>query len=113
MSGTTACAAIAEMVRAKFGDTHFDKTVGQPTPAIIQLITTQISEVASSFFTRQWKGHHGYIAFVLDKPETRLLTGISDLACGPIPEPDAINPAIQDDTKGHNLLKLQEDQKTL
>ena len=52
MSGTTACAAIAEMVRAKFGDKHFDKMAGQPTSTSIQLLTTQIAKVVSSFLTR-------------------------------------------------------------
>ena len=43
----------------------------------------------------------------------RLLTGDNNLACRPIPNPDAINLLILDNTKGHNLLALQEDQKTL
>ena len=43
----------------------------------------------------------------------RLLTGDNNLACRPIPNPDAINLLILDNTKGRNLLKLQEDQKTL
>ena len=43
----------------------------------------------------------------------RLLNGDNNLACGPIPNPDAVNLLIVDDMKGSNLLKFQEDQKTL
>ena len=43
----------------------------------------------------------------------RLLTGDKNLACRPIPKPDAINLLILDNTKGRNLLKLQEDHNTL
>ena len=95
MLGTTARAAIAEMVRAKFGDKHFDKMVWQPTSTSIQLLIAQLAEVASSFPTRQWKGNHGCIALALDEAEMRLITGDSNLACGPIPELDTINPAIK------------------
>ena len=55
MLGTASHAAITETVRAKFDDKHFDKMVGQPTSTIIQILITQLSEVASSPPTRQWK----------------------------------------------------------
>ena len=55
MLGTASHAVITEMVRAKFDDKHFDKMVGQPKSTIIQLLITQLSEVTSSFPTRQWK----------------------------------------------------------
>ena len=50
---------------------------------------------------------------VLDEAKMRLLTGNNNLACGPIPKPDATNPLIVKDMKGFDLLKLQEYQKTL
>ena len=50
---------------------------------------------------------------VLDEAKMRLLTGNNNLACRPIPKQDTINLLIVDDTKGRNLLKLQEDHKTL
>ena len=41
-----------------------------------------------------------------------LLEGNNNLACGPIPKPDAVNPLVIDNKKVRDLLKLQEDQKT-
>ena len=49
---TTSRAAITEMVREKIGDKDFDQVIGQPTSATIQLLITQIAEVASSFTTQ-------------------------------------------------------------
>ena len=110
---TTSRAAITEMVRAKFGDKDFDKMIGQPSSTSIQLLITQLAEVASSFSTRQWKGNHGCLALVLDETEMRFTSGINNLDCSAIAQPATINPAITDETKGRDLLKLQEEQKTL
>ena len=110
---TTSRAAITEMVRAKFMDKDFDQVIGQPTSASIQLLVTQLAEVASSFSTRQWKGDHGCLALVLSEIEMRFTTNITDLDCSRLAQPAIINPAITDETKGRELLKLQEEQKTL
>jgi hypothetical protein len=100
-------------VRAKFGDKDFDQMIGQPTSTSIQLLITQLAEVASSFSTRQWKGNHSCLALVLNETEMRFTSGITNLDCGPIAQPATINPAILDKTKGRELLKLQEKQKTI
>jgi hypothetical protein len=110
---TTSSAAITEMVRAKFGVKDFDQMIGQPTSTSIQLLITQLAEVACSFSTRQWKANHGCLTLVLDETEMRFTSGITSLDCGPIAQPATINPAILDETKGWELLKLQEKQKTL
>ena len=110
---TTSRAAITEMVREKFGDKDFDQVIGQPTSASIQLLITQLAEVASSFPTRQWRGNHGCLALVLNEAEARATTGITDLDCGPQGEPAAINPNITDETKGRELLTMQQEQKTV
>ena len=96
----TSCAAITEMVRAKFGDKEFDQILGQPTSATIQLLVIQIAEVASSFTTRQWKGNHGCLALVLEKTEMRSTSSIVNLDCSSLNHPAAINPAITNETKG-------------
>ena len=110
---TTSRAAMTEMVRAKFMDKDFDQVIGQPTSASIQFLVTQLAEVASSFSTRQWKGDHGCLALVLSEIEMRFTTNITDLDCSRLAQPAIINPAITDETKGRELLKLQEEQKTL
>ena len=106
MSGTTPPAAIADMVRAKFSNKHFNKTIGQTTLKIIQVLITQLAEVASSFPTNQWKGNHGCLALVLNEDKMRLLMGDKNLACRPIPKPYIIHPLIVNETKGHNIFKL-------
>ena len=107
---TTSRAAITEMVRAKFGDKDFDQVIGQPKSASIQLLITQLAEVASSF---QWRGNHGCLALILNDAEARATTGITDRDCSPLAQLDAINPVIDDNTTGREILKLQEEQKTV
>ena len=41
----------------------------------------------------------------------RLAAGIQDLKCGHMKRPKLINPKIDDDTKGREILQLQEDHK--
>ena len=79
----------------------------------IQLLITQIYEVAIIFPTHQWKGHCGCLVLILNESKMRLLTVNNDLARRPIPKRDAVNPLIANDTKGRDLIILQEDQKTL
>ena len=50
---------------------------------------------------------------ILNESKMRLLTVNNDLARRPIPKRDAVNPLIANDTKGRDLIILQEDQKTL
>ena len=110
---TSSCAVITKIVRAKFGYKDSGQMIVQPTSTSIQLRITQLAEVASSFSTRQWKGNYGYIALVLNETEMHFMSGINDLDCWPIAHPVTINPAIDDEKKGRELLKLQEEQKTL
>ena len=110
---TTSRAAITEMVREKIGDKDFGQMIGQSTSATIQLLVTQIAEVASSFTTRQWKGNHGRLALVLDETEMRSTSTIANLSYSPLAQSDAINLSITNNMKGQELLALQTDQKTL
>ena len=92
---TTSRAAITEMVREKFGDKDFNKMIGKPTSATIQLIVTQISKVSSSFTKCQWEGNHSCIALalalVLDETKMRSTSGINDLNCSQLDKPATIN----------------------
>ena len=110
---TTSRPAITKMVRKKIGDEDFDQMISQPTSATIQLLITQIAEVESSFTTCQWKQKHGCLALVLDRTKMCFTIGINDLNCSPLAQSDAINPVIDNDMKGRELLALQEEQKTL
>ena len=81
--------------------------IGQLTSVTIQLLVIQIAEVASSFTTRQWKGNHGCLVLVLNVNQIIFTSGIGNLDCSPLDQPDVINPAITNDTKNLELLALQ------
>ena len=87
--------------------------IGQPTSARIQLLITQLVEVASSFSICQWKGNHGCLALILNETKMHFASGIDNLDCWLIAQPATINSEITDETKGRELLKPQEEQKTL
>ena len=53
------------------------------------------------------------LVLILNETEMRFTSNINDLDCSPLAQPSIINPTIIDETKGQELLKLQEEQKTL
>ena len=85
--------------------------MGQPTLNFVRHLIDQLVELASHFAITEWGGKHGFLLLVLAETKMRLAAGIQDLKCGHMKRPKLINPKIDDDTKGREILQLQEDHK--
>ena len=58
-------------------------------------------------------GRHGYILIVLSQDKMRVIGNNYHLECRCINKPELVKPLITTETKGRDLLKLQEDQLAL
>ena len=88
-----------------------DAVLGQPTLNSIRNLVDQLAAFASHFAATGWEGKHGFLPLVLTETKTFLADWNQDLDCGRIKNPELLNPKIWYDTKGWQLLQLQEDHK--
>ena len=88
-----------------------EEIVGQSTLNSVQHFVYQLAAFASHFATTEWGGKQGFLPLMLTETKIRLAAGIQDLECGRIKRPEILNPKIEDNTKGCNILQLQEDHK--
>ena len=63
------------------------------------------------FSATKWGDKHSFLPLVLPEAKTRLASRDKNLNCKRLAKPELLNPKIEDDTKGHRLLQLKEDQK--
>ena len=108
---TATVTAINKMVRGSMEAVLLNAIVGQPTLKSLQHLVHQLAAFASHFATTEWGGKHGFLPLVLTKTKMRLAARIQDLKCGHIKWPELLSPRIEDDTKGCELLQVQEDHK--
>ena len=100
--------AINKMVRKRTEAVPLNTIAGQPTLNSIQHLVKQLVTSASHIATAKWGGKHGLLPLVLIEYKTQLAAGDNNLDCKWIAKTELLNPIIEDDTKGRELLQLQE-----
>ena len=85
--------------------------VGQPTLTSLQLVVKKIAIFAIHLVTTKWGGKHGFLPLVLSEAKMQLDARDNNLDWERHAKPKFLNPIIEDDTKGRNLIQLQEYQK--
>ena len=108
---TATVTAITEMVRVRMEAVPHKAIMGQPTLNSVRHLVSQLAEFTSHFATTEWGGNHGFLLLVIIETKKRLFDWIQDLEYGRIKWPKTLNPKIEDNTKGHELLQLQKDHK--
>ena len=61
---------------------------------------------ASHFANTKWEVKHGFLLLVLTKTKVRLADGNQNFDCERIKNTELLNPKIEDDTKGRNILQF-------
>ena len=79
----------------------------------IQQLREELADFAIFFPSTAWGRDHGYIPLLLGQDKMRVVANNNHLDCCQIDKPELVNPAITSDTKGRDLLKLQEEQLAL
>ena len=108
---TETVTAITKMVRARMEAVPIDAIMGHHNLNSIRHLVDQLSSFVSNLATTKWGGKHGFLPLVLTDTKMRLADGIQDPKCRRIKRPELLNPKIEDDTKGHELVQIQEDHK--
>ena len=108
---TSTVTAITEMVRGRMEAVPLNAIVGQSTLNSVRHLVGQIAAFTRHFDTTEWGGNHGPLPLVPTKTKMCLAAGIQDLEYGHIKSTELLNPKIEDDTKGCDILQLQEDHK--
>ena len=108
---TTTVTAITDIVRGRITAVPLDPIVGQPTLPAVRKLVEQLATFTSHFSTSAWGGKHGHLALVLDETTMRTITKNSALDCSRLKKPGLVHPSIAENTKGRDLLELQEKHK--
>jgi hypothetical protein len=90
-----------------------DTIVGQPTTKSMDRMMEQMTQMVAAIKTTAWGGLHGSLALVLNDVDYATITrrAVTSTAC--LVQPQAVNPAIKDDTPQRKLLRLQANTKNL
>ena len=62
----------------------------------------------SHFATTKWGDKHGFLQLLISNAKLCLAAGDKNLEYDRITKPELLNPNIEDDTKGQEILQLQE-----
>ena len=108
---TAPVTAITEMFRWRVEAVPINAMVVHPTLNSVWNLVDQLVAFPVHFATTKWGGKHGFFPLVLTEIKMRLAAGIQDLEYGCIKQPELLNPKIEDDTKGREVLQIQEDHK--
>ena len=108
---TATMTAITKMVRGRMEAVLLNSIVGQPNLNSVQHLVEQIADFTSHFGTTKWGGKHGFLPLILSKAKVRLAARDKTLDCKRLANPDILNPKMDDNKKGRNILQIQEDQR--
>ena len=75
----------------------------------VQQLREKLADFVSFFPSTAWGGDHRYLPLVLIQDKMRVVANNGHLKCSRIKNPKLVNPKITTDTKGRDLLKLQEE----
>ena len=104
---------ITEQVREKWDAMTFTM-VNDVNFHTVQQLLEELADFASFFPSTAWGGGgHGYLPLLLSRDKMRVVANNNHLDCRCIYKPEFANPAITTDTKGRDLLKLQEEKLAL
>ncbi len=90
-----------------------DIIVGQPTTESMDRMMEQLAQMVAPIKTTAWGGLHGSLALVLDDTKYAIVTLGVITSTLRIEQPPAIHPNINNQTAGHELLRLQAESKQL
>ena len=88
-----------------------DSIVGQPTLNSVRQLAKQIMAFTSHFETTKSGGKGGFLPLILSEDKMRLAAGENTLDCQRLAKPKFLNTKIKYDTKGCDLLHIQEEQR--
>ena len=104
--------SITKQVRAKRDAVTF-MIVNRVNFHTVQQLQEELADFASFFPSTSWREEHDYLLLVIVQDKMRFVANNYHLDCRRIEKNKLVNPKITSDTKGRDLLKLQEDQPTL
>jgi hypothetical protein len=87
--------------------------VGQPTTKSMDRMMEQMAQMVTPVKTTAWGRLHNSLALVLDDLDYATVTRRAVTLTDGLFQPPVVNPAIEDDTPQHELLRLQADTKNL
>ena len=108
---TETVTAITKMIRGQMEAVLLNKIVGQPNLNSVRQLVEQIVAFVSHFATIKWGYKHGLLPLLLREAKMRLAAGCNTLNCERLSNPKLLKPNIKDDTKGREILQIQEEQK--
>ena len=91
---TTTVTAITDMVRGQIEAVPINSIVKQPTLNSMRHLINQIATFASHGATTKWGGKHGFLPLVLSEEKIRLDSGINNLYCKRLENPELLNTRI-------------------
>ena len=103
--------AITKMVRGGIEAVPIYSIVGQPTLNYIQHPVKQNAAFASHFATTKCVGNHGFLPLVITETKMCIAYQNQKLDCERIKNTELLNPKIEEDTKGSELLRFQEEHR--
>ena len=103
---------ITKQVQAKRDATTFTM-VNDVNFHTVQQIREELADFARFLISTSWEGDHGYLLLVLSHEKMRVVANNNHLDYSCMNKPKLVNPLITTDTKGRDLLKIQEEQLDL
>ena len=85
--------------------------VGHPTLNFVWHLVEDLTAFTSHFATTKWRGKHNLLLLVPVKTKIRFAAGNQNLDCKRIKNTELLNPKIEEDTKGSELLRFQEEHR--
>ena len=105
---TVTVTVTTKMERGQMEDVPLNSIVEQPTLNSVQHLANQLAIFAIHFATTKWGGKHGILPLVSIKTKMCLAAGDNNINCKRLSKPEFFNPIIKDNTKGREILQLQE-----
>ena len=91
---TTTVASITKMVSGRMEAAPLESIVGQPTLHSVRHLVEQLENFASHFATKKWVEKQGFLPLVLSEEKIRLDSGINNLYCKRLENPELLNTRI-------------------
>ena len=95
------------MVKSTFGEATITKLVVEATSGFIKILTTELSNFASTFSTIQWEDTYGYLPLILAQDEMRYVAHDEHFHSGTIAKPNLVNSNITYQTTVREIILIQ------
>ena len=106
---TATVTTVTKMMRGWMESVPLNKIVGQTTLNSLRHLVDQLATFGSHFATTKWVDKHGFLRLFLNEDKMCLAARYNNLNCEQLAKLEILNPKIEDNIKGHEILQLQED----